>query len=84
MSGRPELMKEVARWTEKAEHDFMAAEHAMKLVGEGLTDIVCFHSQQCAEKYLKALLLYQGAAFPRTHDLRLLLDLLLTRSVKPS
>ncbi len=76
MSGRPDLMKEVARWTEKAEHDFMAAEHAMKLVGEGLTDIVCFHSQQCAEKYLKALLLYQGVAFPRTHDLRLSLDLL--------
>lgn len=76
MSGRPELMKEVAHWMEKAEHDFMAAEHAMELAGEGLTDIVCFHSQQCAEKYLKALLLYQGVAFPRTHDLRLLLDLL--------
>ncbi len=75
MSERPELMKEVARWLEKAEHDFLAAEHAMKLAHEGLTDIVCFHCQQCAEKYLKALLLYRGVAFPRTHDLRLLLDL---------
>ena len=36
---------------------------------------MCFHSQQCAEKYLKALLLYCGVLFPRTHDLRLLLDL---------
>jgi HEPN domain-containing protein len=78
MSERPELMREVARWMEKAEHDFLAAEHAMELAAEGLTDIVCFHCQQCAEKYLKALLLYQGVAFPRTHDLRLLLDLVPT------
>jgi HEPN domain-containing protein len=78
MSERPERMKEVARWTEKAEHDFMAAEHAMELAREGLTDIVCFHCQQCAEKYLKTLLLYRGVAFPRTHDLRLLLDLVPT------
>jgi len=76
MSERPDLRKEVARWAEKAEHDFLAAEHAMELAKEGLTDIVCFHSQQCAEKYLKALLLYRGVAFPRTHDLRLLLDLM--------
>jgi len=78
MSERPELMKEVARWVEKAEHDCLAAEHAMELAKEGLTDIVCFHCQQCAEKYLKALLLYRGMAFPRTHDLRLLLDLVPT------
>ena len=78
MSERPELMEEVARWTEKAEHDFMAAEHAMELAGKGLTDIVCFHCQQCAEKYLKALLLYRGVSFPKTHDLRLLLDLVPT------
>jgi len=78
MSERPELRQEVARWREKAEHDFKAAEHAMELAHEGLTDIVCFHCQQCAEKYLKAFLLYRGVAFPRTHDLRLLLDLVPT------
>ena len=75
MTARPELNREVARWTEKAEHDFMAAEHAMELAQKGLTEIVCFHCQQCVEKYLKALLLYRGVAFPKTHDLRLLLDL---------
>ncbi len=57
MSEPRERLKEVARWTEKAEHDFLAAEHAMELAKEGLTDIVSFHCQQCAEKYLKALLL---------------------------
>lgn len=79
MSEQPELKKEIRHWTEKAEHDFMAAEHAMELAEEGLTDIVCFHCQQCAEKYLKALLLHRGVAFPRTHDLRLLLDLVSTQ-----
>ena len=78
MSGRPRVVKEVVRWTEKAEHDFLAAEHSLELAEQGLTDIVCYHCQQCAEKYLKALLLYRGVAFPRTHDLRLLLDLIPT------
>jgi HEPN domain-containing protein len=32
-------------------------------------DGVCFHSQQAAEKYLKALLVERGLAFPRTHNL---------------
>jgi HEPN domain-containing protein/predicted nucleotidyltransferase len=39
-------------------------------------DAVCFHSQQCAEKYLKALLQEFGLPVPRTHDLDMLLTLL--------
>jgi HEPN domain-containing protein len=38
---------------------------------------VCFHCQQAAEKYLKALLQEHGSVVPRTHDLDDLLDLLL-------
>jgi len=30
---------------------------------------VCFHAQQCAEKYLKALLALHAVPFPKTHDL---------------
>jgi len=40
---------------------------------------VCFHCQQCAEKYFKALLVYLGIPFPKTHDLRLLLDMIPSR-----
>ena len=29
----------------------------------------CFHAQQCAEKYLKALLIFKSKRFPKTHDL---------------
>jgi HEPN domain-containing protein len=80
MSARPDVRKEVARWTEKAEQDFLAAERLVESGDEGLTGIVCFHAQQCAEKYLKAFLVHLGVTFPRTHDLRLLLDLVPPRA----
>jgi HEPN domain-containing protein len=60
----------------KAEHDVKAA----RIIAGGpdrLYDNVCFHCQQAAEKYLKALLQEAGRPVPRTHDLRLLLTLLL-------
>jgi HEPN domain-containing protein len=39
-------------------------------------DEVCFHSQQCAEKYLKALLEELGQTVPRTHVLENLISML--------
>lgn len=42
----------------------------------GIYNQVCFHSQQCAEKAVKALLLLQGKTLPRTHLLGDLLNLL--------
>ena len=39
-------------------------------------DTVCFHAQQGAEKYLKALLTQYGVAFPKIHDLTELVALL--------
>ncbi len=49
------------------------AELAMQ---EGLYNQVCFHSQQCAEKAIKGLLVSQGGTPPRTHLLSDLLPLL--------
>lgn len=40
-------------------------------------DAVCFHAEQCAEKYLKARLAEAENPFPKTHDLGALLDLVL-------
>jgi HEPN domain-containing protein len=45
-------------------------------------DPLCFHCQQTAEKYLKALLTEVGVAFPKTHDLDLLLNLVLPQQPK--
>jgi HEPN domain-containing protein len=44
-----------------------------------LNDLICFHCQQSAEKYLKALLQEWGLVPPRIHDLVKLLILLLPR-----
>ncbi len=42
-----------------------------------LVFIPSFHSQQCAEKYLKGRLQEEDIRFSKTHDLEILLDLLL-------
>ena len=39
-------------------------------------DAACFHAQQSAEKYLKALLQENAFVFGKTHNLSLILDLL--------
>jgi HEPN domain-containing protein len=42
-----------------------------------LHDGVCFHCQQCAEKYLKGLMEELGLSIPKIHDLEQLFDDLL-------
>src|SRR5438128_208099 len=67
-------MKRATReWIEKAEEDLRVAD---MLVGSQppLHDIVCFHCQQSAEKYLKALLEELNIYVGKTHDLEKLLD----------
>jgi HEPN domain-containing protein len=76
MTERPDSNKHILQWVDKAEHDLLAAEYMIQSAEGMLSDIVCFHCQQCAEKYLKALLVFLGVAFPKTHDIRLLLDLM--------
>lgn len=60
-------------WVEKAEADFETAVDINRRRKLPLPDSVCYHCQQCIEKYLKAYLLAQGAVPPRTHELVLLL-----------
>ena len=52
----------------------MNAEHTLTLRERCPVGTVCFHAQQCAEKYLKALLTYRAIEFPKTHDLVVLLN----------
>lgn len=75
MSERPENLEGITRWIKKAENDFRNAEHTLTLEVDCPFDTVCFHAQQCAEKYLKALLVSLSVDFPKTHDLRLLMQL---------
>ena len=71
-------MKDITReWIEKAEGDFSSAMRELRARKNPNYDSACFHAQQCAEKYLKARLQHEGIPFAKTHDLPVLLDLLL-------
>jgi HEPN domain-containing protein len=61
-------------WVARAEEDYLLARSALRRK-KPLTYGVCFHAQQCAEKYLKAILIVHRQAFPKTHDLLVLGDL---------
>ncbi|MGI8551807.1 MAG: HEPN domain-containing protein [Dehalococcoidia bacterium] len=66
-----------AEWADKAEADYRTAGRELKVIQGPNYDAVCFHAQQMAEKYLKALLQERAATFPRTHNLIELLELCL-------
>jgi len=59
---------------EIAEEDYWAAQVALQADPPKLS-IASFHTQQMAEKYLKAFLELQAIEVPRTHSLVRLLDL---------
>lgn len=64
-------------WIEKAEGDFVSMEREYRARKRRNHDSLCFHAQQCVEKYLKARLAEAGIDFPKIHDLPALLDLAL-------
>lgn len=57
----------------KGDQDLDAANLLMYAGEAPLPDYVCFHCQQCAEKYLKAYLQEHEVEFERKHDLMPLL-----------
>ena len=62
-------------WVQKAEGDYTVAQQVLQ--GQNpVNDAICFHAQQCIEKYLKAWLQEADIPFPRTHDLQELLNLI--------
>ncbi|MBN2550405.1 MAG: HEPN domain-containing protein [Anaerolineales bacterium] len=63
-------------WVEKAEGDFLTAGREYRVRKAPNYDAVCFHSQQAAEKYLKAILQESGKLIPRLHSLADLLALI--------
>ena len=60
-------------WLRKAEEDYRVAKREMEADPPSF-NAVCFHAQQCVEKYLKAVLQENGIAFQKIHDLEVLLD----------
>lgn len=67
-SGSPE------DWLLRAHSDLALA--CGRLRRSVLPEDLCFHAQQAVEKSLKAVLISRGIDFPRTHNLRMLIDVL--------
>lgn len=71
---RDDTVLEVVRgWVGKAEGDRECARIVLASGPSGPMDTVAFHAQQCAEKYLKALLCSRLQDVPRIHDIEVLL-----------
>ena len=63
----------VREWIEKADGDLVTASREYRARKKPNYEGVCFHAQQCIEKYLKAVLQKYGVPFQKTHDLSVLL-----------
>jgi HEPN domain-containing protein len=71
------MKDETAEWIQKAEGDMRTARREFAATELPNFDAVCFHAQQCAEKYLKSRIIEEGLPATRTHDLEMLLNQLL-------
>lgn len=71
-----DLRLQVERWLIKAGRDLATARATLALESP-ITDIACYHAQQCVEKCFKAVLCSQQRDVPRTHDLARLLEICL-------
>jgi HEPN domain-containing protein len=67
----------VRQWIAKAELDYRTAESLLRDL-DPIRESIAFHSQQTAEKYLKAFLVCRRIEFPKTHSIAQLLDLVST------
>lgn len=76
MPGNKGMISVAREWVTKAENDLKTAVHTLTMGEDCPTDMVCFHAQQCVEKYLKASLVFNSIDFPKIHDIGELVALL--------
>lgn len=76
MPNPDEVLQIVRQWVERAEEDLRSAEHLLVWEESCPTNTVCFHAQQCVEKYLKAFLTSAQIEFPKMHSIAELMALL--------
>ena len=68
MSVSPDALAEAQRWMRYAREE-LALAGVLSSDADSPARLVCWHSQQAAEKALKAALIIKGTRFPRTHNL---------------
>lgn len=66
----------------KAGSDLAAAKHLLLVQDEELDlEVIFFHLQQAAEKYLKTLLSFHGEHFEKVHDLGRLMEMCIQKQI---
>jgi len=70
--GKTEILQQ---WLDKGKDDLRAAEYLSTMHHPTPDEIICFHCQQSAEKYLKGFLVSHDIEPEKTHDLEYLLEL---------
>ncbi len=68
----------IRQWLLKADHDLGTAKLTYLHLPDYF-DTIAFHCQQAVEKYLKTYLIYLNINFRPVHDLRYLLNMVLTQ-----
>jgi HEPN domain-containing protein len=66
-------MKPHKEWQLRAEHDIESARYLLTSPSP-LFDVAIYHTQQCAEKTLKAFLAYHRQVINKTHNLKMLAE----------
>ncbi|MFW6311164.1 MAG: HEPN domain-containing protein [Nanoarchaeota archaeon] len=72
----------IKEWIYEANNDLGLAEFVIDNDGK-YYDLVCFHCQQAAEKYLKAYIIYLRLHYEKVHDLKYLLNVIEKRREVP-
>jgi HEPN domain-containing protein len=70
-------------WLKRAKSNLLIGKTYDKNIEEIFFEDLCFELQQCAEKSLKALLIYHGFEFPKTHDISFLVTLIKNKTTIP-
>jgi HEPN domain-containing protein len=70
-----DIIQKVQQWIAYGDEDLQLAKHALTLTRTTPYRLIAYHAQQCAEKYLKAYLVYYRIDFPYTHNIAQLLEL---------
>lgn len=69
------VITKVKQWVAFADDDLQFAQDGLTVTKKPSYRLIAFHAQQCAEKYLKAFLVFKNVDFPYTHNISVLLEL---------
>lgn len=70
-----DISRKVQQWLDYADEDLVLAKHALTLKSTVPYRLIAYHAQQCAEKHLKAYLVFRQVDFPYTHNLARLVEI---------